>query len=68
MAVTLINVFEVPAGRDENAQFRYVNLAEWQDPRAFQAAAGQHGFLQADREIAFAETHPSVYRAAEATA
>jgi heme-degrading monooxygenase HmoA len=98
MAVTLINVFEVPAGRDEefvagwqrtadymreqpgflstrlhvsldeNAQFRYVNLAEWVDPRAFQSAVGQDGFREVARQIAFAEAHPSLYRVAEAMA
>ena len=96
MAVTLINAFEVPAGRDdefvagwqrtadymreepgflstrlhvsldENAQFRYVNLAEWQDPKAFQAAVGQDGFRQVARETSFAHAHPSLYRMAEA--
>ena len=98
MAVTLINAFEVPAGRDEEfvagwqrtadymrgqpgflstrlhvsldetAQFRYVNVAEWQDPKAFQAAVGQDGFREVAREIAFARAHPSLYRVAEATA
>jgi heme-degrading monooxygenase HmoA len=98
MAVTLINVFEVPAGRDEEfvagwqrtadymreqpgflstrlhvsldgtAQFRYINLAEWQDPKAFQAAVGQDAFREVARGIAFAEAHPSLYRIAEATA
>jgi heme-degrading monooxygenase HmoA len=98
MAVTLINVFEVPAGRDEefvagwqrtadfmreqpgflstrlhvslegNAQFRYVNVAEWQDPNAFRTAVGQEGFREVARQIAFAQAHPSLYRVAEATA
>ena len=98
MAVTLINVFEVPAGRDDEfvagwqrtadymrkqpgflstrlhvslngtAQFRYVNVAEWQDPKAFQSAVGQAGFREVAQQIAFAEAHPSLYRVAEATA
>jgi heme-degrading monooxygenase HmoA len=90
--VTLINVFEVPAGRDqeflagwqrtaefmrrqpgfvstrlhvslnEQAQFRYVNVAEWEDPGAFQKAVGQDAFREVARDIGFAEAHPSLYR------
>jgi heme-degrading monooxygenase HmoA len=92
--VILINVFEVPAGRDEEflagwqrtaeymrqqpgfrstrlhvslnaqAQFRYVNLAEWEDPASFQRAVSQDAFRAVARDIAFAEAHPSLYRVA----
>ena len=92
--VTLINVFEVPQGRDdeflagwqrtaafmrqqpgfrstrlhvtlsEQAQFRYVNVAEWESPAAFQRAVGQDAFRAVAGAIAFAEAHPSLYRVA----
>jgi len=91
-SVILINVFEVPQGRDREflagwertaefmrrqegfrstrlhgslngeAQFRYVNVAEWVSPAAFQQAVGQDAFRAAARDIAFAQAHPSLYR------
>lgn len=98
MAVTLINVFELPSGHDEefaagwhqttdhmleqpgflstrlrvsldeNAQFRYVDVAELVHPRAFQSAVGRDGFREVARQISFALAHPSLDRVAEAMA
>ena len=41
------------------ADFRYVNVAVWQSPQAFQAAISQPGFMNAS--IPF-PAHPSLYQ------
>jgi heme-degrading monooxygenase HmoA len=88
--VMLINVFEVPAGQDEEflqgweaardvmqrqpgyvatrlhrsldpmAPFRFINVAEWTTPAAFQAAL-QHPDMVAVRQATPFVHYPSVY-------
>lgn len=88
--VVLINVFEVPAGRDEeflqgwaaardfmqrqpgyvstrlhrsldpSAGFRFINVAEWETPAAFQAAVNHPDFVELRNATPFAH-HPSLY-------
>ena len=55
------------ASLSDEAQFRYVNVAEWESPAAFQRAVSQDAFRAVAREIAFAEAHPSLYRLAAAS-
>ena len=92
MSVVLINVFEVPEGKDEvflsgwqaaaqqlrtqpgyistklhesvdpHASFRFVNVAEWESPQAFQAAINAPAFRAAAESLSFATPHPSLYR------
>ncbi len=86
----LINVFEVPEGRDEeflagweearrfmeqqrgyvstalhrsldpNARFRYINVAVWESPDAFNAALSHPEFVALRERTPFAH-YPSVY-------
>ncbi len=44
-----------------DAEFRFVNVAEWASPAAFQAATGQPGFREAAAAIQH-RAHPSLYR------
>ena len=87
----LINVFEVPEGKDEEflagweaarnlmqrqqgyvstrlhgsldptARFRFINVAEWETPAAFQAALNNPEFVKLREEIPVAH-YPSVYQ------
>ena len=43
-----------------DAEFRFVNVAEWASPAAFQAAIGQPGFRQAAAAIQH-RAHPALY-------
>ncbi len=43
-----------------DAEFRFVNVAEWASPAAFQAATGQPGFRHAAAAIQH-RAHPGLY-------
>lgn len=88
--VVFINVFEVPAGRDEEflqgweaardfmqrqpgyvstrlhrsldptAGFRFINVAEWATPAAFQAALAHPVMARLREAVPFAQ-HPALY-------
>lgn len=46
---------------DPHAGYRFVNVAEWESPQAFQAAINAPEFRAAAHAIAFATAHPSLY-------
>ena len=90
--VTLINAFEVPAGKEEQflemwheaaeymrhapgfrstrlhesldpqAQFRFVNIVQWESPEHFQAAINSEAFQQISQKMPLVTAHPALYR------
>ena len=63
--VTLVNCFEIPAGRDSlapDARSRFVNVAEWASAQDFHAAHDE-GFCALVNQPSWAEFHhfPALY-------
>ena len=50
---------------DPTARFRFVNVAQWETPGAFQAALGHPEFVALRRALPFAH-YPSLYQAIRA--
>ena len=46
---------------DPTARFRFVNVAQWETPAAFQAALSHPEFVELRRVLPFAH-HPSLYQ------
>ena len=44
-----------------DAEFRFVNVARWESPQAFQAAVQSDAFRAAAQELAPYRAHPALY-------